>query len=178
MLRFWLFSLFVCSIFYLIPALFVGLVVIAVVLCGSMTLYRKKVMLNRESVIAILLNCIVDVVTYVGRFLRKMRLISEVEALRFPNYLALLLKPHPDVKYEKIQIRDDTINIIIYYPKLRKNNGAIVYVHGGKQKSLSLYIHLNILVCLKMIYTCTLYPIQWELAKNEGHSVKLQTILH
>ena len=28
-----------------------------------------------------------------------------------------------------------------------------------------------------MIYTCTLYPIQWELAKNEGHSVKLQTIL-
>ena len=35
-----------------------------------------------------------------------------------------------------------------------------------------------ILVCHKMIYTCTLYPIQWELAKNEGHSVKLQTILH
>ena len=35
-----------------------------------------------------------------------------------------------------------------------------------------------ILVCLKMIYTCTLYPIQWKLAKNEGHSVKLQTILH
>ena len=35
-----------------------------------------------------------------------------------------------------------------------------------------------ILVCLKIIYTCTLYPIQWELAKNEGHSVKLQTILH
>ena len=35
-----------------------------------------------------------------------------------------------------------------------------------------------IVVCLKMIYTCTLYPIQWELAKNEGHSVKLQKILH
>ena len=32
--------------------------------------------------------------------------------------------------------------------------------------------------CLKMIYTCTLYPIQWELAKNEGHSVRIQTILH
>ena len=32
--------------------------------------------------------------------------------------------------------------------------------------------------CLKMIYTCTLYPIQWELAKNEGRGVKLKTILH
>ena len=35
-----------------------------------------------------------------------------------------------------------------------------------------------ILVCLKMICNCPLFPIKWELAKNEGHSVKLQTILH
>ena len=32
--------------------------------------------------------------------------------------------------------------------------------------------------CLKMIYTCTFYPIQWELAKSKGHSVKRQIILH
>ena len=47
---------------------------------------------------------------------------------------------------------------------------------------LSIFLVLQLkgllLACLKMIYTCTLYPIQWELAKNEGHSVKLQTILH
>ena len=40
------------------------------------------------------------------------------------------------------------------------------------------HIDEKYLGCLKMIYTCTLYPIQWELAKNEGHIVKLQTILH
>ena len=31
---------------------------------------------------------------------------------------------------------------------------------------------------LNIITTCTLDPIQWELAKNEGHSIKFQTILH
>ena len=39
---------------------------------------------------------------------------------------------------------------------------------------ICLYDGILILVCLKMIYTCTLYPIQsWELAKNEGHIASL-----
>ena len=35
----------------------------------------------------------------------------------------------------------------------------------------------KILECHKMIYTRTLDPLQWELTKNEGRSVKFQTIL-
>ena len=45
----------------------------------------------------------------------------------------------------------------------------------GGAKYVSDTIHLE---CHKMIYTCTLDSIQWNLAKNEGHSVKFQTILH
>ena len=39
---------------------------------------------------------------------------------------------------------------------------------------LIMYFYLDILVCHKMIYTCTLYPIQWELAKMKGAALNFR----
>ena len=47
-------------------------------------------------------------------------------------------------------------------------------MHGSIFKPRRRQLVLVLLVCHKVIYTCTLYPIQWELAKNERRNVKLQ----
>ena len=101
-------------------------------LCLTFTLYKKYFKNNKESLVALFLSVLLDLITLFCQTLLYLNLVSDVEALRAPNYLTLLLKPHPDVAYEKLQIKDDTINIIIYRPKVIKNDGVIVYAHGGE----------------------------------------------
>ena len=101
-------------------------------LCATFTLYKKYVKNNKESLPALFLAVVLDLISFICRTLRYLNFVSDVESLRAPNYLTLLLKPHPEVSYEKLQIKDDTINIILYRPKVIKNDGLIVYAHGGK----------------------------------------------
>ena len=100
--------------------------------CVIYALYKKFIKNNKESLIALFLSAVLDLISFFCRTLRYINFVSDVEALRAPNYLTLLLKPHPDVNYEKLQIKDDTINLILYRPKVIRNDGLIVYAHGGK----------------------------------------------
>lgn len=104
-------------------------------LCASVTVYKKYLKKNKESLIALFLSVVLDAITLVCRTLQYLNFVSDVESLRAPNYLTLLLKPHPEVAYEKLQIKDDSINIILYRPKVIRNDGLIVYAHGGKYLS-------------------------------------------
>ena len=120
--------------------------------CVVYALYKKFIKNNKESLIALFLSAVLDLISFFCRTLRYLNFVSDVEALRAPNYLTLLLKPHPDVNYEKLQIKDDTINLILYRPKVIKNEGLIVYAHGGKYlRNLVLHFHCLILNCFQLL---------------------------
>ena len=114
--------------------------------CVIYALYKKFIKNNKESVMALFLSAVLDLISFFCRTLRYLNFVSDVEALRAPNYLTLLLKPHPDVNYEKLQIKDDTINLILYRPKVIKNDGLIVYAHGGKYLSNFSYILIDLIL--------------------------------
>lgn len=97
----------------------------------ALMLYKKFIRKNKESLAALFLSVLLDQIALICRTLRYLNFVSDVESLRAPNYMTLLLKPHPEVTYERMQIKDDTINMMIYRPKVIKNDGLIVYAHGG-----------------------------------------------
>ena len=137
MKRLWISLAVIAVILCSSPVLFLYLGLVLFIACISLTAHKKIVRNNKESVsVALFLN-LFNLLNLFCRFIRMINFVSDVEALRLPNYLTLLLKPHPEVTYEKLQIREDSINLIIYRPKTAtRNNGILVYSHGGKEKYL------------------------------------------
>ena len=130
--RLWISLAFLGLLFYKAPSILLCSSALLLCICIFVTLYKKIALSSKESLTALFLNVFLDVLSLCCRGMRRLNLLSDVEALRLPGYTTLLLKPHPDVSHERVQIKDDTIDIIIYRPKVIRNNGIIVYAHGGK----------------------------------------------
>ena len=131
MKRLWISLGITAVLLYSSPSLILLSALLTLLACTCTTLYRKWVRNNSESLPALFLNVVLDLINCACRALLRINFVSEVEALRLPNYLTLLIKPHPEVEYERIQIRDDSISLILYRPRAARNKGLIVYAHGG-----------------------------------------------
>ena len=132
MRRLWVLLVLMTIFFCYSPKSLMYFLLAAFLRCVILSLYKKYYKQNKESLSALFLGNLLDLITSAFRLLRRLNFVSDVESMRAPNYLTLLIKPHPDVSYEKVQIQDDTINLIIYRPKVIKNDGLVVYAHGGE----------------------------------------------